>query len=224
MRTNVDRDGTHHLGVTIFTNGTNILNVCIAQVFRIWGHSGTGYLSIAMMALAFLYRGLSRFTIGDADFIKGCTYALQLWFLKHAGPPTNQFRNTNGVLTVLEQYYHVIEKSNEKEIIWDYFDRHHSLSRYTHHYHEHTTLLGPYFIVDYCVDRCIRQFSQRQKMTSMHAPIGVILEFDLSSPQLFAVAQQEWKTQKSNIWFRGLVVKKEYVDWWDAKQSPSIIP
>ncbi|KAF3780364.1 NETWORKED 1A protein [Nymphaea thermarum] len=32
--------------------------------------------SMAMMALAFLYRGLTRFSIGDADFIEGRTYVL----------------------------------------------------------------------------------------------------------------------------------------------------
>ncbi|KAF3771632.1 hypothetical protein EJ110_NYTH59959 [Nymphaea thermarum] len=169
-----------------------------------------------MTALAFLYRGLTRFTIGDTDFIEGCTYALQLWFLKHAGPRASLFRNTDGSLTTLEQYRRLIEQLNEGEITWDYCDRRQSLPRYTHHHHRRTTLLGPYFIVDYCADRCMRQFSQRQKMVSVHAPIGAIPEFDLSSPQwtaLFAVARQEWKTQISYTWFIGPVVKKEYAEW-----------
>ncbi|KAF3783427.1 hypothetical protein EJ110_NYTH27687 [Nymphaea thermarum] len=98
--------------------------------------------------------------------------------------------------------------------------------RYTHHPHGRTTLLGPYFITDYCADRCMRQFSQRQKMVSVHTPIRAIPEFDLNSPQwtaVFAVARQEWRTQISYTWFAGPVVKKEYAEWWDANRPPSII-
>ncbi|KAF3773382.1 hypothetical protein EJ110_NYTH55308 [Nymphaea thermarum] len=215
------------VGVTLFTDGSDLLDVRIAQLFRVWGHRGTRHLSVAMTALAFPYRGLTRFTIGDTDFIEGCTYALQLWFLKHAGPRASLFRNTDGSLTTLEQYRRLIEQLNEGEITWDYCDRRQSLPRYTHHHHGRTTLLGPYFIVDYCGDRCMRQFSQRQKMVSVHAPIGAIPEFDLSSPQwtaLFAVARQEWKTQISYTWFIGPVVKKEYAESWDANRPPSILP
>ncbi|KAF3782753.1 hypothetical protein EJ110_NYTH33542 [Nymphaea thermarum] len=186
------------VGVTLFSNGSDLLDVRIAQLFRIWGHNETRHLSVAMTALAFLYRGLTRFTIGDIDFIEGCTYALQLWFLKRVGPQASLFRNTDRALIVLAQYRNLIEQLNEEGIIWDYFDRHQSPLRYTHHPHGCTTLWGPYFITDFCADRCMRQLSQRQKMVSVHTPIGAIPEFDLNSPQwaaLFAVARQKWKTQ-----------------------------
>ncbi|KAF3782949.1 putative ribonuclease H protein [Nymphaea thermarum] len=62
---------------------------------------------------------------------------------------------------------------------------------------------------------------ERLRMVSVHAPIGAIPEFDLSSSQwaaLFAVARQEWKTQISYTWFTGPVVKKRYAEWKNLAQ------
>ncbi|KAF3780702.1 hypothetical protein EJ110_NYTH21913 [Nymphaea thermarum] len=106
-------------------------NAQVGQLDSVWGHSRTRHLSVAMTALAFLYRGLTSFTVGDIDFVEGSTYALQLWFLKHGGSQASLSKNTDRALTVLEQYRRLIEQLNEGDIIWHYCDRRESPSRYT---------------------------------------------------------------------------------------------
>ena len=56
------------------------------------GKSTDSRLSIAMAALAFLYRGLTRFTLGESILVEGCTYALQSWFLQHVPTRASSFK------------------------------------------------------------------------------------------------------------------------------------
>ena len=74
------------VGLAFFPDGQNYVDVRIVQLLRRWGSRQTSRLSIAMAALAFLYRGLTRFTLGESILVEGCTYALQSWFLQHGRP------------------------------------------------------------------------------------------------------------------------------------------
>ena len=49
------------VGLSLFPDGQNYMDIRIIQLMRRWGSRQTNRLSIAMAALAFLYRGLTRF-------------------------------------------------------------------------------------------------------------------------------------------------------------------
>ena len=80
------------VGLAFFQDGQNFVDVRIVQLFRRWGSKQTRQLSVSMAALAFLYRGLARFALGETILVEGCTYALQSWFLRHVPSKSSSFR------------------------------------------------------------------------------------------------------------------------------------
>ena len=80
------------VGLAFFQDGQNFIDVRVAQLFRRWGSKQTRQLSVSMAALAFLYRGLARFALGETILVEGCTYALQSWFLRHVPSKASSFR------------------------------------------------------------------------------------------------------------------------------------
>ena len=81
-----------NVGLAFFLDEQNYVDARIVQLLRRWGSRQTRRLSIAMAALAFLYRGLTRFTLGESILVEGCTYTLQSWFLQHVPIRANSFR------------------------------------------------------------------------------------------------------------------------------------
>ncbi|KAF3780681.1 Serine/threonine-phosphatase 7 long form-like protein [Nymphaea thermarum] len=99
-------------GLIFFNNEEHIMDFRTACLFRKWGHVQVRHISIAMTALAFLYRGLTKFSIGDTDLREGCVFALQAWFYKHVGPQSCQFQNTDDQLSSMEHYRRKMEEVN----------------------------------------------------------------------------------------------------------------
>ena len=92
------------VGLAFFPGGQNYVDVKIVQLLRRWGSRQTSRLSIAMAALAFLYKGLTRFTLGKSILVEGCTYALQSWFLQHVPTRASSFRYNDKELLPVARY------------------------------------------------------------------------------------------------------------------------
>ena len=150
------------VGLAFFPYWHNYVDVRIVQLLRRWGSQQTSCLSIAMAALAFLYRGLTCFTLGESILVEGCTYALQSWFFQHIPARASSFRYNGQELFPVAQYQSMIDNIKEEEVVWDYFDRQLSPPRYTYEYSKRFKLLGPFLCTYYQPERCVRQFSQRQ--------------------------------------------------------------
>ncbi|KAF3773786.1 hypothetical protein EJ110_NYTH54614, partial [Nymphaea thermarum] len=177
-------------GLIFFNNEEHIMDFRIARLFRKWGHVKVHHISIAMAAFAFLYRGLTKFSIGDADSIEGCVFALQAWFYKHVGPQSCHFQNTDGQLSSMEHCCRKMEEVDDSTIIWDFFDREFIKSRYTYNPVRGSLLLGPFFIVEYHPERCLRQLSLRQRKAYPIESEGAIVECELDT--------KEWEDTKKN--------------------------
>ncbi|KAF3778103.1 Serine/threonine-phosphatase 7 long form-like protein [Nymphaea thermarum] len=170
-------------GLIFFNNEEHIMDFHIARLFRKWGHVKVRHISIAMAALAFLYRGLTKFSIGDADSIEGCVFALQAWFYKHVGPQSCHFQNIDGQLSSMEHYRRKMEEVDDSTIIWDFFDREVIKSRYTYNPVRGNLLLGPFFITEYHPKRCLKQFSLRQRKAYPIESEGAIVECELDTEE-----------------------------------------
>ncbi|KAF3777665.1 Serine/threonine-phosphatase 7 long form-like protein [Nymphaea thermarum] len=213
------------MGLIFFNNEEHIMDFRIARLFRKWGHVKVRHISIAMAALAFLYRGLTKFSIGDADSIEGCVFALQVWFYKHVGPQSCHFQNTDGQLSSMEHYRRKMEEVDDSTIIWNFFDREVIKSRYTYNPVRGSLLLGPFFIVEYHPERCLRQLSLRQRKTYQIESEGAIVECELDTEEwsgIYTYAQQRWESFAHLYLVLGPGMGPEYVKWWDEVR-PSII-
>ena len=110
-------------GLAFFQDGQNFIDVRVVQLFRRWGNKQTRHLSVFMAALAFLYRGLAHFALGETILVEGCTYALQSLFLRHVPSKASSLRFNNKKPKSVIQYRVLIESLHQEEIVWDYFDR-----------------------------------------------------------------------------------------------------
>ena len=176
-------------------------------------------LSVSMAALAFLYRGLARFALGEIILVEGCTYALQSWFLRHVSSKASSFRFNSKQPKSAIQCRALIEKPHQEEIVWDFFDRKETVPRYTYARSKHYRLLGPFFCVDYQPERCIRQFSQRQVRANTRFSTGNMPEFNLQSDQwsgAYHVTKYTWDSFISLSVFPGSNVSSEYQEWWQT--------
>ncbi|KAF3771805.1 Serine/threonine-phosphatase 7 long form-like protein [Nymphaea thermarum] len=181
------------VGLIFFNNEEHIIDFRTARLFRKWGHVKVCHISITMAALAFLYRGLTKFSIGDADSIEGCVFTLQAWFYKHVGPQSCHFQNTDGQLSNMEHYRRRMEEVDDFTIIWDFFDREVIKSRYTYNPVRGSLLLGPFFIVEYHPERCLRKLSLRQRKAYPIESEGAIVERELDTEEwsgIYTYAQQ----------------------------------
>ena len=97
------------VGLFLFPDGRNYIDIRIVQLLRRWGSRQTSRLSIAMAALAFLYRGLTRFALGESILVEGCTYALQSWFLQHVPARASSFRYNGEKLLPVARYRFLID-------------------------------------------------------------------------------------------------------------------
>jgi predicted RNA polymerase sigma factor len=70
-----------------------------------------------MAALAFLYRGLTRFSLGESILVEGCIYALQSWFIQHVPARANSFRYNGQELFPVAQYRSMIDSIQEDDIV-----------------------------------------------------------------------------------------------------------
>ncbi|KAF3783012.1 Serine/threonine-phosphatase 7 long form-like protein [Nymphaea thermarum] len=170
-------------GLIFFNNEEHIMDFRTARLFRKWGHVKVRHISVAMAALAFLYRGLTKFSIEDADSIEGCVFALQAWFYKHVGPQSCHFQNTDGQLSSMEHYRRKMEEVDDSTIIWDFFDREVIKSRYTYNPVRGSLLLGPFFIVEYHPERCLIQLSLHQRKAYPIESEGAIVECELDTEE-----------------------------------------
>ncbi|KAF3783369.1 hypothetical protein EJ110_NYTH32053 [Nymphaea thermarum] len=203
------------VGLIFFNNEEHIMDFRIARLFRKWGHVKVRHISIAMAALAFLYRGLTKFSIGDADLIEGCVFALQAWFYKHVGPQSCHFQNTDGQLSSMEHYHRKMEEVDDSTIIWDFFDREVIKSRYTYNPVRGSLLLGPFFIVEYHPERCLRQLSLRQRKAYPIESEGAIVECELDTEEwsgIYTYAQQRWESFAHLYLVLGPGMGPEYVN------------
>ncbi|CAN6462980.1 unnamed protein product [Victoria cruziana] len=91
---------TTTVGLVLFYNGEDTIDLRVAGLLRSWGQPKSRRLSIAMAALAFLYRGLNLFVSGVSKMIEGSNPLIQAWFLKHAGSQASQLQAIEGRLTV----------------------------------------------------------------------------------------------------------------------------
>ncbi|KAF3795054.1 hypothetical protein EJ110_NYTH06123 [Nymphaea thermarum] len=168
-----------------------------------------------MAALAFLYRGLTKFSIGDADSIEGCVFALQVWFYKHVGPQSCHFPNTDGQLSSMEHYRRQMEEVDDSTIIWDFFDQGIIKSRYIYNPVRGSLLLGPFFIVEYHPERCLRQLSLRQRKAYPIESEGAIVECELDTEEwsgIYTYAQQRWESFAHLYLVLGPGIGPEYVN------------
>ncbi|KAF3774257.1 Serine/threonine-phosphatase 7 long form-like protein [Nymphaea thermarum] len=186
-------------GLIFFNNEEHIMDFRTVRLFRIWGHVQVRQISVAMAALAFLYRGLTKFSIGDTNSIEGCVFALQAWFYKHVGPQSCHFQNTSGQLSSMEHYRRKMEEVDDSTIIWDFFDQEVIKSRYTYNPVRGSLLLGPFFIVEYHPERCLRQLSLDTEEWS----------------GIYTYAQQRWESFAHLYLVLGPRMGPEYVKWWD---------
>ena len=213
------------VGLALFPDGRNYMDIRIVQLLRRWGSRQTSRLSIAMAALAFLYRGLTRFTLGESILVEGCTYALQSWFLRHVPARASSFRYNGEKLLPVARYRFLIDNLQEEEVVWDYFDRQESPPRYTYAYGKRFRLLGPFFCAYYHPERCVRQFSQRQKRVEIHPLSGVLPEFDLTSDQwsgAYHSARHGWDSFVTLTIFPGPRVSSDYQEWWKIVCPPPL--
>jgi hypothetical protein len=213
------------VGLAFFQDGQNFIDVRVAQLFRRWGSKQTRQLSVSMTALAFLYRGLARFALGETILVEGCTYALQSWFLRHVPSKASSFRFNSKQPKTAIQCRALIEKLHREEIVWDFFDRRETVPRYTYARSKRYRLLGPFFCVDYQPERCLRQFSQRQVRANIRFPTGNMPEFNLQSDQwsgAYHVTKYTWDSFISLSIFPGPNVSSEYREWWQTVCPPSL--
>ena len=213
------------VGLAFFQDGQNFMDIRVAQLFRRWGSKQTRQLSVSMAALAFLYRGLARFALGETILVEGCTYALQSWFLRHVPSKASSFRFNSKQPKSAIQCRALIEKLHQEEITWDFFDRRETVPRYTYARSKRYRLLGPFFCVDYQPERCLRQFSQRQVRANTRFPTGNMPEFNLQSDQwsgAYHVTKYTWDSFVSLSVFPGPNVSSEYQEWWQTVCPPSL--
>ncbi|KAF3776910.1 hypothetical protein EJ110_NYTH46369 [Nymphaea thermarum] len=203
------------VGLIFFNNEEHIMDFRTARLFRKWGYVKVRHMSIAMAALAFLYRGLTKFSIGDADSIEGCVFALQAWFYKHVGPQSCHSQNTDKQLSSMKHYRRKIEEVDDSTIIWYFFDREVIKSRYTYNPVRGSLLLGSFFITEYHLERCLRQFSLRQRKTYPIESEGTIVECELDTKEwsgIYTYAQQHWESFAHLYLVLGPGMGPEYVN------------
>ncbi|KAF3772402.1 hypothetical protein EJ110_NYTH55653 [Nymphaea thermarum] len=227
LQTSTKLHGDLYRGVLSSSTMKNTMDFRIARLFRKWGHVKVRHISIAMAALAFLYRGLTKFSIGDADSIEGCVFTLQAWFYKHVGPQSCNFQNTDGQLSSMEHYRRKMEEVDDSTIIWDFFDREVIKSRYTYNPVRGSLLLGPFFIVEYHSERCLRQLSLRQRKAYPIESEGAIVECELDTEEwtgIYTYAQQRWESFAHLYLVLGLGMGPEYVKWFiqNVETAPTI--
>ncbi|KAF3776992.1 hypothetical protein EJ110_NYTH47091 [Nymphaea thermarum] len=119
------------------------------------------------------------------DSIEGCVFTLQAWFYKHVEPQSCHFQNTDSQLSSMEHYRRKMEGVDDSIIIWDFFDREVIKSRYTYNPVRGSLLLGPFFIVEYHPEHCLRQLSLRQRKAYPIESEGVIVECELDTEEWF---------------------------------------
>ena len=213
------------VGLSLFPDGQNYMDIRIIQLMRRWGSRQTNRLSIAMAALAFLYRGLTRFSLGESILVEGCIYALQSWFFQHVPARASSFRYNGQELLPVAQYRSMINNIQEDDVVWDYFDRQISPPRYTYAYGKRFKLLGPFFCTYYQPERCVRQFSQRQQYVEARLLSGAMAEFDLTSAQwsgAYHSARYSWDSFISLKIFPGPRVSADYHEWWQIVCPPPL--
>ncbi|KAF3781282.1 hypothetical protein EJ110_NYTH28569 [Nymphaea thermarum] len=157
------------------------------------------------------------------DSIEGCVFALQAWFYKHVGPQSCHFQNTNGQLSSMEHYCRKMEEVDDSTIIWDFFDRQVIKSRYTYNPIRGSLLLGPFFIVEYHPEHCLRQLSLRQRKTYPIESEGAIVECELDTEEwsgLYTYAQQRWESFAHLYLVLGPGMGPEYVKWSLISNAP----
>ncbi|KAF3772529.1 hypothetical protein EJ110_NYTH51709 [Nymphaea thermarum] len=192
------------VGLIFFNNEEHIMDFRIARLFRKWGHVKVRHMSIAMAALAFLYRGLTKFSIGDADSIEGRVFALQAWFYKNVGPQSCHSQNTDRQLSSMKHYRRKIEEVDDSTII-----------RYTYNPVRGSLLLGPFFIIEYHPERCLRQFSLCQRKAYPIELEGTIVECELDTEEwsgIYTYAQQHWESFAHLYLVLGPEMGPEYVN------------
>ncbi|CAN6455639.1 unnamed protein product [Victoria cruziana] len=185
---------TTTVGLVLFYNGEDTVDLRVAGLLRSWGQPKSRRLSIAMAALAFLYRGLNLFVSGKSVMIEGSSQLIQAWFLKHAGSQASQLQAIEGRLTVAH-YRRQLQELDENLMVWDYFDRRAIRPRHTFHSWRGSQLLRAYFTISYHPERCIRQVSQRQKEVHDEPRNDKVVDFELDTPEWIAAcdrAQHLW--------------------------------
>ncbi|KAF3771680.1 hypothetical protein EJ110_NYTH59820 [Nymphaea thermarum] len=83
----------------------------------------------------------------------------------------------------MEHYRRKMEEVDDSTIIWDFFDREVIKSRYTYNTVRGSLLLGPFFIVEYHPERCLRQLSLRQRKAYPIESEGAIVECELDTEE-----------------------------------------
>ncbi|CAN6447606.1 unnamed protein product [Victoria cruziana] len=207
---------TTTVGLVLFYNGEDTIDLRAAGLLRSWGHPKSRRLSIAMAALAFLYKGLNLFVSGKSEVMEGSNPLIQVWFLKHVGSQASQLQAIEGRLTVVH-YRRQLQELDENLMVWDYFDRRVIRPRHTFHSWRGSQLLRAYFTTSYHPERCIRQVSQRQKEVHDESRNDKVVEFELDSPEWIATcdrAQHLWDGSVYLPFIPGPLVGQEYEFWW----------
>ncbi|CAN6476855.1 unnamed protein product [Victoria cruziana] len=208
---------TTTVGLVFFYNGEDTIDLRVAGLLRSWGQPKSRRLSIAMAALAFLYRGLNLFVSGVSEMIEGSNPLIQAWFLKHAGLQASQLQAIEGRLTV-EYHRRQLQDLDKNLVVWDYFDRKVIRPRHTFHSWRGSQLLEAYFTTSYHPERCVRQVSQRQKDVHDEPRNNKVVEFELDSPNWSAAcdrAQNLWDGSMYLPFMPGPLVGQEYEYWWN---------
>ncbi|KAF3788882.1 hypothetical protein EJ110_NYTH15405 [Nymphaea thermarum] len=89
----------------------------------------------------------------------------------------------DGQLSSMEHYRRKMEEVDDSTIIWDFFDREVIKSRYAYSPVRGSLLLGPFFIIEYHPERCLRKLSLRQRKTYPIESEEAIVECELDTEE-----------------------------------------
>lgn len=218
------------VGLIFFYNGDDTIDFRAAHLLRDCGHPKVRHMSIVIVSLAFLYHGLNIFISRELDVIKGSNNILQAQFLKRARPQASQLKTNEGHLMV-EYCQQRLQKLNEDQVVWDYFDWQVTRLHHTFHSRKGYLLLRPFFTIRYHLEMCIRQISQSQREIHEDTGDGMVVGCELGIPEWYATyfkAQYLWNGFL-HLPLSGPAIGKNYTKWWSQvcsyimAQSPSSI-